>query len=243
MKQSIILTAFAVALLVAFTACRKEIPAGKSVTATGIVFDSVKKKVLPNAKIYLYGANQTFYGIYYSNGPLDSTISDNNGRFSINFTADGKYIDYGLQLKEYDYGNYVNFNSTNYTIDYRNRMFKFNYSTNVSNARVRGRELNYTQLHLKVLANPYDSIMVMTSALPHYTLLIGQTIDTTIVLRHLPNEENIIEYFTESPRDTVGLIPGRLYRRSLRDTIHPGLEETYNHSKTIPNCALMPRLY
>lgn len=229
--------------LIALSSCRKEVPLGTRVTASGIVFDSVKNKVLANAKLYLFGAHQTFYGIYYSQGPLDSTVSDNNGKFSISFTADGKSIDYGLQLGVLEYGGYVYNNQTNYVIDNTQPLFKFNYSTNVSNAVVRGRELNYTKLHLKVLVNPFDTIKVRTTAIRQVTLLKGQSIDTTILVRHLPNQQNIIEYYTESIRDTIGFIPGpgTSIRRIYRDTLQTGMADTIYHSKTIPNSSLIPR--
>ena len=63
------------------TSCRKAVEQGKLVKASGTVFDPVKNKPLANAKLYLFGAHTTFYGIYYTDGPLDSTVSDNSGKF------------------------------------------------------------------------------------------------------------------------------------------------------------------
>ncbi len=242
MKHSVtIISLVFLIILASLASCRKEVPIGTRVTAAGIVFDSVKNKVLVNAKLYLFGAHRTFYGIYYSQGPLDSTVSDNNGKFSISFTADGKSIDYGLQLGVLEYGGYVYNSQTNYVIDNSQPLFKFNYSTNVSSAIVRGRELNYTKLHLKVLANPFDTIKVRTNAIRQITLLIGQTIDTTILVRHLPNQQNVIEYYTESIRDTVSFIPGTSIRRITRDTLQTGMADTIYHNKTIPNSSQIPR--
>lgn len=249
MKHTIfIISLILLIILTTFTSCRKQIPAGTRIIATGIVFDSVKNKVLANAKLYVFGAHQTFYGIYYSDGPLDSTISDNNGKFSISFDADGNSIDYGLKLGVLEYGGYVYNNQSNYVIDNTQPIFKFNYSTNVSNAVVRGRELNYIKVHLKVLTNPFDTIKVRTSAIGQVTLLKGQSIDTTILLRHLPNEQNRIEYYTESTRDTVGLVansspngPITSIRRVIKDTLNANFSDTINISKTIPNSSLIPR--
>ena len=159
--------------LATLASCEKEVPLGTRVTATGIVFDSVKNKVLANAKLYVFGAQRTFYGIYYSEGPLDSTVSDNNGKFSINFNADGKFIDYGLQLGVLEYGGYVYKSQTNYIIDNTQPVFKFNYSTNVSNAVVKGRELNFTKIRLKVLKNPFDTFLIRTTAIKNVILLKG----------------------------------------------------------------------
>ena len=251
MKHSItIISLVVLTILATLTSCRKEVPLGTKVTATGIVLDSVKNKVLANAKLYLFGAHQTFYGIGYSEGPLDSTVSDNNGKFSINFNADGKSIDYGLQLGVLEYGGYVYNNQTNYVIDYTQPLFKFNYSTNISNAVVRGRELNFTKIRLKVLVNPFDTFLVRTDVLVRIaTLIKGQSIDTTIIVRHLPNQQNVIQYYTESLRDTVGLAalnsnPNvHLYsvRRMLADTINAGMSDTLYLNKTIQNSFTMPR--
>ena len=242
MKHSLTIPSLVLLIILASLAsCRKEVPAGTTVSASGIVFDSVKNKVLANAKLYLFGANRTFYGIYYSKGPLYSVISDNNGKFSISFTADGTSIDYGLQLGVLEYGGYVYNSQTNYVIDNTQPLFKFNYSTNVTNAVVRGRELNYIKLHLKVLTNPFDTIKVRTTAIRQVTLVKGQSIDTTILLRQLPNEQNMIEYYTESIRDTVGYIPGQSIRRITRDTLQTGFADTLFHSKIIANSSLIPR--
>jgi len=106
---------------------------------------------------------------------------------------------------------------------------------------VRGRELNYTKLHLKVLANPFDTIKVRTNAIRQATLIRGQSIDTMILLRHLPNQQNIIDYYTESIRDTVGFIPGTYIRRIIKDTLQTGMADTIYHNKIITNSSLMPR--
>ena len=237
--------------MISLTACRKAIEAGKSLSASGIVFDAIKNKTLPNAKLYLFGAHQTFYGIYYDDGPLDSTVSDSQGKFSIHFIADGKYIDYGLTIGILEYGGYNYGNGINYVIDYTQKEFKFNYQTNISNAVVKARELNYTKVHLKVTTNPYDSFYLRTSASGITTLIIGQSIDTTIIVRHLPAENNYFEYSTKSPRDTIGLAalnsnidPNTHHFGVLRivtDTITANMSDTINLSKTFTSSLLIPR--
>ncbi len=249
MKQSIFIISFIFLTLLSLTSCRKPVPLGTVLSASGLVFDSVKNKPLPNAKLYLFGAHSTFYGIYYDDGPIDSTVSDNTGKFSIHFTADGKSIDYGLQLGVLEYGGYVYGTQTNYVIDYTQPIFKFNYSTNVTNAVVKGRELNYTKVHLKVITNPFDTFFVSTNALRQATLVKGQSIDTTIILRHLPNQQNQISYYTQSIRDTVGLAAlnsnpnGHMFsvRRVLSDTFTANMADTINFNKTILNSLSMPR--
>jgi hypothetical protein len=251
MKRNIQITCLIfLAMPVIFISCRKHVEAGTDLSASGVVFDEIKNKPLANAKLYLYGAQQTFYGIYYANGPLDSTTSDKKGKFSIHFKAEGTSIDYGLTLGILGYGGYAYDDQSNYIIDRTEQMFKFNYALNVKNAVVKARELNYTKIHLTVLENPYDTFFVRIDALIRQVSLIkGQSIDTIIYVRHLPGEQNIISYYTESLRDTAGLAElnidpfGRLYSitRMLNDTIMANMAETLYISKTIPNSLLMPR--
>ena len=249
MKQRKIIISLVVLTFLTMTACRKNIPSGTSISASGIVFDAVKNKALPNAKLYLFGAHSTFYGIYYDDGPIDSTISDNNGKFSIHYTANGKSVDYGLTLGILEYGGYNYGTQTNYVLDYTQPIFKFNYLTNVTNAIVKGRELNYTQIHIKVISNPFDTIFVKTSASEQKTMITGLSIDTTIIVRHLPNQLNTIAYYTESLRDTVGLAalnsnPNTHWfsiTRAIYDSINANMSDTIFVNKTIINSLLMPR--
>jgi hypothetical protein len=244
MKQTYKIVIVLLVTIISITACRKKIEAGKNINVSGIVFDPVKNKPLPNAKLYLYGSKQTFYGTYYTNGPLDSTISDNLGKFTIHFTAKGNSVDYGLTIGDFGY-----YSPKNYVVDNLEPMFKFNHSTSISNAVVRARELNYTKVHLKVIVNPYDSFYLRTSASGVESLAIGQSIDTTIVVRHLPNEKNYYDYYTKSLRDTIGLAalnsnPNTHHFGVLRlitDTIMTNMSDTISINKTFPNSLLIPR--
>ena len=102
MKQ-LTLTIFVLAILL-FTGCRKDVPTGQLIQASGIVFDSVKNKKLANVIVYLYGAHQSFYGVTYGEGPFDSTMSDNNGNFSLKYYAKGNNVDYALAISNSVYG-------------------------------------------------------------------------------------------------------------------------------------------
>ncbi|MFP5042915.1 hypothetical protein [Parasediminibacterium sp. JCM 36343] len=235
--------------IVTLTSCRKDVPAGTTIYISGIVFDSVKNKTLPNAKLYLFGAEKTFYGIYYVGGPYDSVTTDANGKFSLQYKAEGKSVDYGLSLGELNYGGYNYRDNENYVIDNYYPMFKLNYSTNTSNAVARARELNYSKIHLKVLNNPYDSFYIRTYAQYKPILIIGQSIDTTVVLRHLPNQLNSFQYYTEAYRDTIGLAAlnsnpnGHSFsiRRMLNDSFTTNMDDTIFINKTILNSLSMPR--
>jgi hypothetical protein len=136
-------------LLFALTACRKDIPKGKLIQASGFVIDSVKNKKLSNVIVYLYGAHSTFYGVYYDIGPLDSTVSDNNGNFSLKYNAEGKSVDHALAIGNVVYGGYTN--QPNYIIDITHPIYPFNYSQQLNNIGLKARELNYAKVNLKVM--------------------------------------------------------------------------------------------
>ena len=228
---------FILTLLVTLTSCRKDVPAGTTIYISGVVFDSVKNKTLPNAKLYLFGAHTTFYGIYYTQGPYDSVTTDANGKFSLQYKAEGKSVDYGLSLGELAYGGYNYGDNENYVIDNYYPMFKLNYSTNISNAVVRARELNFTKIKLKVLSNPYDTFIVRTSAaFGQINYIKGHSIDTIIYVRHLPNMQNVIFYRTESNTPDSFFI-----RRQVTDTFSATLGDTVFLNKTINSVYSMPK--
>ena len=249
MKRGIFFGIIAITVFTTIISCRKPVEKGKEITVSGLVFDPVKNKPLPNATLYLFGAHATFYGIYYSQGPFDSVITDNAGKFALRYTAEGSSIDYGLTLGQLQYGGYNYGGQTNYVVDYTEPVYKLNYGTAISNAVVKARELNFSKIHLKVQLNPFDSFYVRTLVTGDALLIKGQSIDTNVYVRHLPYQQNIIEYYTQSTRDTVGLAalnsnPNNHFfsiTRMLRDTFTANLSDTIFLNKTIANSSLMPR--
>ncbi len=164
--------------------CRKNVDKGTSISATGVAFDSSKNKLLSNTKVYLLGGRPTFTynGVTYDR-IIDSTITNNVGHFSINFIADGNYIDYALSLCSPVFPIYSN----NHAVaDYRYSNTKFNYKTQLTNTVVNGRELDSGIIHLKVNANPYDTLFVEVSPRNYFNelnqqfLLTGSSIDTQL---------------------------------------------------------------
>lgn len=233
------------------SSCFKELDPANMISVTGVVRDEVKKKNLPGAKLYLFGANRTPSGIYYSIGPLDSTIADHEGKFSLKFIPREKFFDLGLTIGLLQYGGYQYGSEINYVIDVREPIYKFNYRKKIKDAVVKARELNFTKVQLKVISNPYDSFYVRPNTLGFRrpVLVIGKSIDTTVLIRHLPNEFNVFQFYTEALRDTIGLAAlnsnpnSRRYsiRRMVEDTVWVGLQDTFSITKTIINSLDMPR--
>lgn len=221
----------------ALLSCHKDVPAGTLIQANGFVIDSVKNKRLSNATIYLYGATQNFYGIYYDIGPLDSTVSDNDGNFSLRYTATGNSIDYALAVGSVIYGGYSS--QKNYVVDVAHDKYLFNFSHQLHNVIVRARELNYLRLNLKVVSNPYDTMVVFFSTnsgefSSSIYKLTGNSLDTSILTRCLPDAANDIFYEIEP-----WMAPDTLFRREI-DTITANLADTITINKTFNSTHDLP---
>ena len=222
-----------------FISCHKDVPAGTLIQANGFVIDSVKNKRLSNATIYLYGAQQTFYGVYYDVGPLDSTVSDNDGNFSLRYTATGNSIDYALEVGSVIYGGFSSQN--NYVVDVAHTNYPFNYKHQLNKVIVRARELNYIRLNLKVGSNPYDTMNIFVSTTyGEFSLLyrfFGNSIDTSILTRCLPDAPNYFFYEieSESAQDSFR------YRREI-DTLMTNLTDTLTITKTFNSTYDIPLL-
>ena len=211
------------------SSCRKDVPAGQLIQADGFVIDSVKNKKLPNVTIYLLGARQTFYGVYYTDA-VDSTLSDNDGNFSIKYRANGKSLDYALTLRHPG----RIYNNTSSVEDLTHAIYPFNYTYQLSGVAVLARELNFVRINLKVQSNPYDTLYIdinsMEGALFSQYPIIGKTVDTSFLARFLPNTMNSIQYQILA----VSLLDsGNAFIRNITDTLAATSADTIVVSKTI----------
>lgn len=217
--------------------CHKDVPAGTLIQAYGVVMDTVKNKRLTNATIYLYGAQQNFYGIYYDVGPLDSTVSGNDGNFTLRYTATGNSIDYALMVGNVIYGGFTGQN--NYVVDVAHSQYPFNFSHQLNNVVVHARELNYIRLNLKVVSNPYDTMRILVSTaygeLSLMYRLTGHSIDTSILTRCLPDTANYFFYQVEP----AVIQDSFKYRREI-DTVMTNLTDTLTISKTFNSTFNIP---
>jgi hypothetical protein len=222
--------------------CRKDVPKGQLIKASGFVVDNMKNKRLSHVTVYLYGAHATFYGVYFGMLPLDSAVSDNNGNFSLTYGAEGNSVDYALGIGNVVYGGYTG--QTNCVVDVLHPLYPFNYSHQLDNIAISARELNYVRINLRVLSNPYDSLWLDISTnsgelfLRH--LIFGTSIDTSILTRCLPNAVNNFEYKILAVRLEDS---SSNFIRRIADTINVSFVDTVVVSKTIKstyNIPLMP---
>ena len=194
--------------------CAKDVKKGTKISVSGFLVDTVKNKNLSFAKIYLVGCKNNFSGSTFCYDYLDSALTDINGNFSISYRTEGKSIDYVLEVK-----NDNNFGD--------NLFQQFHFTNNSSNIRLKCQELNFLKLNLKVDFNHYDTFYIYPSH-GFSKRLIGLNFDTTVLLKVLPNNKNIIMYQIMS----IGNDSGAIYRR-LRDTLNVGLSDTTVTSKRI----------
>jgi hypothetical protein len=205
-----------------FISCAKDIKKGTPITVSGFVLDTVKNKALPFVKIYLVGGKvRGSNGMTYYYNYVDSTNSDMNGNFSIDYKAEGSSVDYVLEVA----------NDNNYGT---NTYQQFYFSNNSKNVRLKTQELNFLKLNLKIEHNPYDTFYIYPSQ-GTYKRLLGGTIDTTVLIKVLPNNSNLISYRIMS----VGNDSGAVYRKIV-DTVFCDIRDTTNLSKTISSTYQMP---
>jgi hypothetical protein len=217
--KKIYLTLFVAVLLFS---CAKDIKKGTRISARGFVIDTVKNKNLAFAKIYLVGGKvRASNGVTYYYNHVDSTLSDINGNFSFDYRAEGNSVDYVLEVASDD-----KYSSNQYQ--------QIPFVNNETNVRLKSQELNFLKLNLKVDFNRYDTFYVYPSH-GFYKRLIGRSIDTTILLKVLPNNTNSITYRVMS----IGNDSGAIYRR-LIDTLNIGLTDTTNHTRRIFSTYQMP---
>jgi hypothetical protein len=231
MKPHTIIISFVFLLLLALTACKKVVPAGELIQANGFVIDSFKNKKLANVTVYLYGSTSR-YSNSFSDTPLDSTISDGNGNFSIKHNADGRSYAYALAVGTSVYGGSTN--HKDFVADRYHPYLLFDNSRALSNVEVRARELNYTRVNLKISSNVYDTLYMdigtMYGDFFLRQLFFGKKIDTSFLTRYLPDATNIFTY---------RILGKRLYdsaagfTRLMSDTLYPTTKDTVVISKNM----------
>ena len=217
--KRIFLTLFISCLLFS---CAKDIKKGTQISVSGFLVDTVKNKNLAFAKIYLVGGKvRGSNGVTYYYNYVDSTTSDINGNFSINYRAEGNSVGYVLEVASDD-----KFSSGDYQ--------QFAFANNETNVRLKSQELNFLKLNLKVDFNRYDTFYVYPSH-GFSKRLIGRSVDTIVLLKVLPNNANTITYRIMS----IGNDSGAIYRKII-DTLNIGLTDTTNISKRIFSTYQMP---
>lgn len=217
MKTRFLRTVITSLLAVGTLACRESVPPDVQTVVSGMVIDPVKNKPLENAKVVLYGCNQTFMGVFCTT-PLDSTRTNQKGEFEIAFATEGQSIDYEVAVA-YD-ENYVNSTRQRIQAGQTNRV------------ELKARELNLLKAAIRVVSNPADSLMVGTFYSKPSTLY-GSSIDTILYLKVLPDAANYVTYSLWDA--STGIDRGTI------DTVRSTLADTTLYEKVIQKATDLPK--
>lgn len=223
-----------------FFSCKKDpIIAGTTITAKGIVFDSIKNRIIPNATVYLYGGNSGFYGRTFGPNPIDSATTSINGDFSIKHIASGNFAFYTLSITGgIDYKQNLKISAVE---DYRYPYYELKDNMNLNqNIVISGRELNKGTIKLTIVNNPYDTIYVRLTS-PFYYVnnnyrFISRTLDTTLEVPYLINIQHSISYSISSHK----LATDSFSQRRLIDTFNTSLGSSQIVSKNFSSTYQIP---
>ncbi len=151
----------------------------------GVVFDEFKNKNLSNAKVLLEGCSFYLHQGTLCGDIIDSTRTDENGKFNFNFVTEKRYTEYRVSIDETE---------------------EHTSLTTLGEALIQGgeqnevtitaRELNHLKIHLK-LSNQYDPFVL--SAKNSRFITEKEFIDTVIYLRVIPGFENQLHYRVWEP--------------------------------------------
>ena len=226
-------------------ACRKDVPQGTLISATGYVIDTVVQQRVPDAVVYLFGISHTSFppGSSVSQNPIDSVTADGQGNFTLSYRAGGNYFDYALSLSGSAYEMI-----TPHTRVIPGDFFPLHYfdqSHRLDSVEMDARLLGQLQLHLSVASNPYDTIWVSIQAQGYPMALIdtisGSSVDATVQLPYVPLSQNVISYEILSSALFDSLAARRLIREE-RDTVQPQPGSAPVFSKTFSSAYDIPLL-
>ena len=196
--------------------CKKAIPSNVITTVKGFVIDTVKNKRLSNATVIIEGCGEANFRTFCTDS-LTSTKTNTNGELDISFRGNGHSTGYEASVvtdENYDYSTFIR--------------LKPGESNNII---LYAREKNYLKANIKILNNPFDTLVVLSAGSTKH-IIYGRTSDTLLYFRVLPNALNLMVFsaFDKSV--------GRF--RRLLDTLQITMLDTTIYSKIIPNVQLFP---
>lgn len=199
-------------ILLIFTGCAEEIPAGLATTVRGSVIDSIKKSSLEGVKVAVLGCS---YRIMY--GPscqvIDSVKTDSRGEFEISFVTDGTDDFYLASAQENE--NFIFASSDTVEAGTANAVALY------------ARELNTLKIEVKIDTNSVGTIRLLTPG-GNRAFINQSTRDTIIYGKVIPMQTN---WFTFDVLDSTITEISR--RRRSRDTLNVGLSDTTFYLKQI----------
>ena len=201
-------------ILISFSNCRKDTV---NTTVKGIVIDTVKNVPAANQKVIIVSCYAGNFRPICGN-LLASTITNAKGEFELNFFAPKN--PFGFEIR-------ANFDSTYY---YNSSPSENVIPLEINNFILYARKVSYIKLNLKVGNNSLFPFNV-SSGLSYHTI-DGNSIDTTLYFKVLPNSNTKILYTVWDPSLNNN--------RRIIDTLKLGLEDTTYHNKLITDTRNMP---
>ncbi len=183
----------------------------------GIVFDSVKNKLVANQRVGVFSCYSFNYRRECGN-LIASTTTNSRGEFEIGFEA--KKNVFGFQVWAVFDSNYYYSASPPEEII----ALQENYFT------LYAREISILKLNLKVLNNPLYPLMISSGN--SYFTIDGSSVDTTFYFRVLPKSETKIIYTVWDPSVNNN--------RRIYDTLNLRFQDTTALNKLIYDTRNMP---
>jgi hypothetical protein len=194
-------------LLQTIFSCRKKIEAGIKTRVTGIVFDNISQKAIPNVPIRIIEYERGFYGPL-PKGVIDSTVSGPDGKYAITFSTTGQGVQYGVGFAP---------NSNYYTIQDAVGL-RVGRDTTVNFWAI---ELHTLKARIQMVDNPNQPLRVSTIT-GLGARIYGLNNDTTVFVKIIPNTSNEIQ-FTITNKDTPSIYNYRV------DTVNfAGFADTFS---------------
>jgi hypothetical protein len=206
-------------MILSLFSCKK-VKQGVRTTVKGYVIDSAKNKRLANAKVMLLGCKiLSVNGSRSCSDPLMDVTADQNGNFSMDFTAEGNYHSYDVAMVENE--------------DYVRPRSIYSYQLvagKENNITIKGIEMNVMEMHLKVSKTTANSMALFVNykrlALP------AKPIDTILRFKIVPEEFNDFYFFAYYPLDVS---------RGLRETLRLGKEPVVYYEKIVEDTDVLSR--
>lgn len=213
------LTIYALFAITLFALACKKVPKGVQTKVYGYVTDTAKNKRIGGAKIAILGCKiHPFAGGEICSDQVALTSAGSDGNFQLNFTANGRYSGYELQLLQTD--------------DYKSAFGYFSYALIAGKDNqiiVKATEFNNLKFHLKIDKTTADSLSVVVNSKKQK--LPAKPLDTILEFRIEPGQDNYIRFFAHYPGYKT---------RGIYKIIKFGTDATVNYELLVPNTDDLP---
>lgn len=207
-------------LTLLFSSCKKDVPAHVVTQVDGIVKDVETGRPLQGVAVWILGEGAlNFYGEKWHMLP-DNDTTDVNGHFSIRFPSDGESKSF--KVSTMFLGEPRFYNGSEASLNTR----KYNV------VELTARTSKVLRLNLKVLQNPYDTLVITSGFLRDS--IAGRTVDTTLFAWYQPPTVTMVHLWVLDPA------AGR--HRNYFEYIRPPnpVQDTLTVDITIPDTAGLP---